>query len=110
MIKSKVGVARDYIEQNFGTIQSLGDVAKHIGCNYHSLREVFSKEMGIPLGEYLNLVRCSEAKRLLRTTDWKLYSVALELGFRNDKYFIKVFKKVNGLSPNSFRNNRKNNM
>ena len=106
MIKSKVHVARDYIEKNFATIEGLEDLAEQIGCNYHSLREVFSREMGIPLGRYLNLVRCAEAKRFLKNTNWKLYSIALEIGFKDEKYFIKVFKKVNGLSPNNFRKNK----
>ncbi len=45
----------------------------------------------------------NEAKRLLETSRQRIYEVAQAVGFSDDKYFRKVFKKHVGVTPNEFR-------
>ena len=52
---------------------------------------------------FINKFRVSHAKRLLKTTDLKVYEVAEQVGFSDTKYFNKVFKDVEGVSPKEFR-------
>ncbi len=107
MYKKNVEIALQYIKHNYRSIHSIQEISKGIGCNYNSLREIFVRETGITLNMYLNLIRCREAKKYLKCTDWILYRIALEVGFQNDKYFIKVFKKYNGKPPATYRRRAK---
>jgi len=50
-------------------------------------------------------VRISHAKALLRNTDKKMYQIAQSVGYENVKYFFRVFKKMEGITPEHYRNN-----
>ena len=108
MNKIKIQSAKEYIDQNYSNIGLLNEISKNVGCCYHTLRHEFMKKEGITLGHYLNLTRCKSAKTLLQKTDWKLYKIALEVGYSDDKYFIKVFEKYYNLPPCKYRNCFKN--
>ncbi|MEK3953195.1 response regulator transcription factor [Psychrobacillus sp. FSL K6-1464] len=53
---------------------------------------------------YLNELRIDKAKHLLAETKVKINDVGREVGFNNDEYFSKVFKKYTGVTPLKFRN------
>jgi two-component system response regulator YesN len=109
MHKEIIHMVVEYIQYQYADIQSLEDISEEMHVNYHSLRESFSKEMGMTMCQFLNRIRCKKAREILRTTDLKLYAVAQDVGFRNDKYFIKVFEKYEGISPKNYRKRFKNN-
>ncbi len=54
--------------------------------------------------QVLREIRINRAKGLLQKTDKTSSEVAYEVGFRNDSYFAKVFKKVTGMTTSEFRN------
>jgi two-component system response regulator YesN len=98
----------NYIKNHCTEIQSLEDISEEMDVNYHSLRECFCKEIGMTMCQFLNLMRCKKAREILRTTDLKLLAVAQDVGFKTDKYFIQVFEKYEGISPQNYRNRLKN--
>ncbi|MEI7025853.1 helix-turn-helix transcriptional regulator [Paenibacillus sp. y28] len=53
--------------------------------------------------EYMNAYRVNQAALLLRQNDWKVSDVALEVGFDNFSYFIKVFRSQYGCTPSEYR-------
>ncbi|WP_100407357.1 helix-turn-helix transcriptional regulator [Bacillus solitudinis] len=55
-----------------------------------------------PIG-YINSIRINHATRLLKETDRKIVDIAMDVGFENQSYFIKTFKKQKKCTPNSFR-------
>ncbi|MNO02326.1 HTH-type transcriptional regulator YesS [compost metagenome] len=57
--------------------------------------------------DYLIELRIREAKRLLAQNDSRIYDVAGAAGFKDVKYFSKVFKKITGLTPVEYRENMK---
>ena len=63
----------------------------------------FKQQYGVNLSEYVLTIRMNEAKRLLGTSRQRIYEVAQAVGFSDDKYFRKVFKKQVGVTPNEFR-------
>lgn len=77
--------------------------AVHITPTYLSV--AFKKQVGMNYLEYLNRYRVSRAGEALAMTKKKIYQVARENGFKDEKYFSNVFKKFTGLSPSEYRAN-----
>ena len=59
--------------------------------------------MGISFSTYLNQVRIEKSKELLKNKQHKIIDVAIMVGFEDQSYFTKVFKRVTGVSPNHYR-------
>lgn len=93
----------EIIEIHFKEISTIDWICRQLNCNYHTLRADFSRAYGMPIKKYLIIVRCEKSKLYLKNTDWKLYIIAREVGFGNEKYFIRIFKKLNGVCPSAFR-------
>ena len=57
--------------------------------------------------DYLNKVRIERACCYLEQKELKNYEIAYKTGFRDEKYFSKVFKKIMGMTPREYRNKDK---
>jgi len=95
--------ALSYISKNFALPMTLEDVAKEVHLNPSYFSSIFKKSCGSSFKEYLNLVRIEESKRLLSNTDYSIIDIAIAVGFEDQSYFSKVFKKYTGLTPTSYR-------
>lgn len=73
--------------------------------NFHPvyLSRVFKKEMGISFSEYLAEYRMSLAKEWLDTTTMKLSDISERLNYSNPTAFIRMFRKVVGMTPGQYR-------
>lgn len=67
------------------------------------LCRIFKQETRENIGPYILKLRIEEAKRLLSTTNFKLYDISEMVGFTNQQQFSLAFKKCAGESPNKFR-------
>ena len=92
------------IEDNYRN-PSLGldMIADELGYSTQYLSMIFSKETGIPFSLYLTKKRIENAKHLLDTTKMKVKDIAKLCGYSYTSYFIKVFRKETGFSPNEWR-------
>lgn len=52
---------------------------------------------------YISL-KMKEACKLLRSTNLYIYEVAQQLGYQDQYYFSRIFKKVVGISPKEYKN------
>jgi len=73
----------------------------HYNSNY--LAQTFKTERGETVSTYVNRVRVKEACRLLANTDDRIEKIALEVGFTDDKYFMRIFRKFMGVTPTQYR-------
>jgi YesN/AraC family two-component response regulator len=89
-----------HITQNI----SLQNVAYEFNFSKEYLARYFKKRMGMSMQEYINYLRISNAKQLLCNSDLNIKEIAHELGFIDEKYFLKLFKKYENLTPKKFRN------
>lgn len=71
-----------------------------------TLRALVKQQTGFSLGEYVNIVKITEAKRLLRSTDIPVNEIAFKLGFDDPAYFSRLFRKHTGVSATTFRKHR----
>ncbi len=100
----KISTAIKYIENNYAKNISLEDVAGHINANASYFSKTFKKDTGMYFSDYLQKIRIEKSKSLLMQPRYKIYEVAENVGFMDEKYFFKVFKKVTGVTPNQYRN------
>lgn len=96
--------AIEYIHHNYCSSISLNDMASlcEISSSYFS--KLFKKVTKQNLVRYINSIRVKQAEHLLLTTTKSINTIAIDLGFEDCGYFIKVFKKETGVTPNAFRN------
>lgn len=95
--------ARDYIQQNYASSISLDSVAEAVGISATYLSRVFKEISGMGFNEYLTNVRLEESKRLLSDTKLPIHEVAVQVGYFDEKYYSKLFKKTFGIKPTEYR-------
>ncbi|NLK39676.1 MAG: AraC family transcriptional regulator [Clostridiales bacterium] len=92
-----------YIKKHLCENLSLKVLADVGGFSPKYLSSLFKNTVNINLQEYIMQLRLSRAQELLSMTDNKISSIALELGFEYENYFIKWFKKRTGVTPSRYR-------
>lgn len=94
-----------FINENCSSELTLTVMAEkfHISEKYFS--RYFTAESGQTFTEYLNRCRIEKACRLLRETDMSVLDTALESGYENVSYFIRVFRAQEGCTPLQYRKN-----
>ncbi|STO09060.1 response regulator [Exiguobacterium aurantiacum] len=92
-----------YIERHYAEELSLQGMSERFFLSREYISRRFKQQYGVNLSEYLLSIRMLEAKRLLETSRQRIYEVAQAVGFSDDKYFRKVFKKQVGVTPNEYR-------
>ncbi len=78
-------------------------IAAHFGYNQEYLSSLFKKEIGSPLTAYLTKCRIDLSKQMLSSREVSIKEVAYSTGFRDEKYFMRTFKKSTGLTPSQYR-------
>ena len=74
-----------------------------MALNKDYLSNLFKKETGISFSDYVNLQRIKKAQELLTETHLRTYQIAQQVGFQDESYFSRVFKKIVGMRPGEYR-------
>lgn len=96
--------AIQYVQKNYSQKIYLEDVAGMIYLNPSYFSRVFKDEMGVTFHSYLTNYRIEMSKKFLVDPSIPILSVASLVGFDDQSYFTKVFKRKNGVTPKVFRN------
>lgn len=94
----------EYIDNHLDQSIQLSDVAQYIGVSEPYLSSFFKKTMNENFIPYVNRQKIKKAKQLFAEGKM-VYQVSDLLGYENSTYFSKVFKKVEGMSPEQYRKN-----
>ncbi|WP_163580338.1 response regulator transcription factor [Gracilibacillus saliphilus] len=100
--------AMDYIDQHYDEELTLKEVAKQVHLNASYLSALFKEELQVTFSEYVTRKRIQEAKKLLLSTDLTIAEIAEKSGYQTSKYFIKLFKQFENMTPNTFRKQNEN--
>lgn len=98
-----VELAKEYIEEHYYENLMQVDVAQRVGISAGYLSTLFQKQLSIGFVDYLNEIRIEHACTYLQQSYLKTYEIAYKVGFKDEKYFSKVFKKIKGQSPSEYR-------
>jgi two-component system response regulator YesN len=92
-----------YMEQYYNREVTLQDISERFYLSREYISRRFKQEMGENVFDYLGRIRVEKAKLLLQNPNLKIAQIAEMVGYDDDKYFSKVFKKFEGQSPNQYR-------
>lgn len=82
---------------------SIKMIAESIYVNKSYLSEVFKKETGMTLLEYITMVKMERAIYLMNQNSMTIADISFQIGFSDQDYFGKVFKKYTGMTVKEFR-------
>jgi two-component system, response regulator YesN len=95
--------ANKYIEENYMDDLTLEKVAEVVFLSPVYLSKVYKKNMGINFIDYITKIRIERSKELLSNKKLKVYEISNLVGYKNLKYFYKIFKNYTGYTPNTYR-------
>ncbi len=94
--------ARELLEDRYAETLRLDDIASHARISKYHLERKFRAHFGVPLHQYLKLVRVRRAMERLRYGE-PLSAVATEVGFSDQAHMTRTFRQVMGITPGAYR-------
>jgi len=94
--------AIDYMETNLSESLTLADVATASGLSPSHFARRFKSATGAPPHQYLMSMRVERAKRMLAHRE-PIAEIALACGFTHQEHLTRIFRRLTGLTPASFR-------
>lgn len=94
---------QSFVEANLHLDVSLRALADHVNLHPTHLSKLYKIETGEGVSDFVSRLRMETACHKLKTTDKKVYEISLEIGYLDPAYFIKVFKKQFGQTPQEYR-------
>lgn len=101
--KKSLQYVKAYLEEHYRERITLDHLAGQFYLNKFYLARAFKEQFGSTVLGYLDQVRITRAKQLLRFSDLTVEAVGQEVGIGEPGYFSRVFKKVEGISPGEYR-------
>ncbi|HCO73622.1 MAG TPA: hypothetical protein DIT16_02070 [Clostridium sp.] len=93
----------EYIEKNYSSKVTLEDISTHINLSKQYLSFLFKKETGINISSYIINLRIEKAKEMINKGEDSMKVIYQRVGFTDQQYFYKTFKKVTGLTVGQYK-------
>ncbi|MBI9107882.1 MAG: substrate-binding domain-containing protein [Spirochaetales bacterium] len=100
--KSLIQQVVDFVDSNYSSPLSLKVLAYQFDVSPAYLGKLFKDEAGENFSRYLNNLRITEAKKLIRSSGLKANQIALVVGYTDANYFYNTFKKYTGVYPSEY--------
>ncbi len=92
-----------YIDEHYGDMLLLENIAKTAGYSVPQFSRLFSELCGITPMRYVNIVRIQHAAEMLTSGDERITDIAFECGFESLEVFERQFKRYFSVSPSMYR-------
>jgi branched-chain amino acid transport system substrate-binding protein len=94
----------DFVGCHFDEPLPVERLGRELGMSSSRLIHRMKSEHNVTIGEIITKVRIDKAKTLLRNNDVSIGAIAQEVGYRDQCYFTRIFKKRTGFTPKDYRN------
>ncbi|WP_409253202.1 response regulator transcription factor [Bacillus sp. SCS-153A] len=101
--KNSMQRIEEYLQKHYQEDINLQEIADRFYLSREYISRKFKQDYNATITDYLTSIRMEKAKNLLENPYLKIYEVAYGVGYQNEKYFSKVFKKHEGVTPNEYR-------
>ena len=95
--------ALQFMAENYAQQLTLEIVAEHVKLSPSYFSTLFRRVTGISFRSWLCQIRVEESKLLLLHTNFPLSDIAIAVGFTDQSYYCKVFKRIVGITPGKYR-------
>lgn len=103
-VPSIILIVKEWIKSNCHRELSLPEIAAEFHYNPEYLSALFRKSTGITLTSFINKSRIDISKLLLSDSNISIKEIAFSCGFNDEKYYMKTFRKYEGITPMQYRN------
>ncbi|HTK05771.1 MAG TPA: AraC family transcriptional regulator [Ktedonobacteraceae bacterium] len=101
-ISLKVEKIIQYMHQNIQHKVTLTELSEMVHLSPFYLSKSFKNTTGYSIIEYFNKIKIDKAKELMIEGNKKVKEVAQVLGFSDEFYFSRMFKRIEGISPSEY--------
>lgn len=92
------------ITANYGDPElKVNDIADCLCYTSAYICMIYKKVTGMTINDSLNLYRIEKSRKFLENSSMKMAEIAARVGYSNENYFSKVFKKYEGISPKEYQ-------
>ncbi|TGY50362.1 arabinose operon transcriptional regulator AraC [Rodentibacter caecimuris] len=95
-----------FISDNIDKNYTVNEIAKQACMSTSRLTHLFAQQIGTSIIKWREEQRMIKAKHLLHASGEPIYHIARQLGYDDQLYFSRIFKRYTGLSPSRFRDSR----
>ncbi|MHA0855767.1 response regulator transcription factor [Paenibacillus sp. CMAA1364] len=106
VLSDPIRQAIHYVEMHIEEAIRQQEVAEHIHLNVSYFSSLFKEQCQLNFSEYVARRKLQKAKELLLRTNLPIAEIASRTGYQNVKYFNKLFKEYDGMSPGRYRSMR----
>jgi AraC family transcriptional regulator len=99
---AQIALVTDFLEAHLDQPLALADIAGACGLSPTHFARRFKAAMGVPPHQHLMKLRVERAKRLLQGA-LPIVEVALACGFAHQEHLTRIFRRMTGMTPASFR-------
>jgi len=104
-----VEITKTYITEHLAEKLDMDTLSQNVHLNSDYLTRIFRHTTGEPINKYIVNQRIKKAKKLLEFTNDPISEIAFQVGYFNYISFNRIFTKTEGVSPQTYRQNSRNN-
>lgn len=98
-----ISIIKNYIDDNYLNNISLDEISYKYFINKFYLTKLFKLNYGTTINNYIMQKKITKAKELLRFSDLNIEDISIECGIKDNNYFSRVFKQIEGITPKEYR-------
>jgi AraC-like DNA-binding protein len=106
-LSKPIATCQEYIFNHLYEDIHLSVLADKVGLQENYLSQLFKKESGVTITQFIQQEKVEEAKKLLDLTPDPITAIAAKLNFYDQTHFIKIFKRYTGVTPKKYRDKKK---
>mgnify|MGYP000885152109 FL=1 len=102
-----VNHAISYIQNHYSMPMKVEELSDYVGINRSYFSDLFKQYTGMSPVKYLQNFRITKAQHMLTISELSIESIAFSCGYQSAEAFHKIFRKTTGMSPNSYRQEKR---
>lgn len=103
-LPANIAAIMEWLQLNYDTTLTVAAIAEKFGYHPAYMTSIFKRATNFTVTEYLNRQRIRVAENLLTATPkLTITQISERVGVHDEKYFMKLFKRYNGLTPTAYR-------
>ena len=107
VVSERINTVLLYLHTSYMRPISSADIERDLSYNFDYLNQLFAKHLHVSIFKLLENVRMEAAKHILQTSALSVKELAGEVGYSDEAYFSKVFKRRVGCTPSEYRRGEK---